>query len=334
MIILKSYLILIVIFFITKFTFVNLKSKFYENHQKLAGKESIPLIGGVIIFFFYNFQLINIDNNFIIFSFLILVLGILSDNNLLKSPKLRLLFQALILLTYVFVSNINIIDLKNELINNLLSLKYFNLFFTSFCLLILINGSNFIDGLDGLNLGYFLIIIIVLLHLDNSYELDLDKKLLLKILIFVSFLLLFNFLNFLYLGDSGSYLLGFIFGIFLINLDFNNHYISPYFIALLLWYPAFENLFSIVRKKFFKKNPLDPDNLHFHQLLFNFIQKSKNKFISKYANPISSSMIIIYNFIIFLSSTKYVNYSKVLFIFLFGNILMYLIIYRFLKKNN
>ena len=33
--------------------------------------------------------------------------------------------------------------------------------FTTFCLMILINGSNFIDGLNGLLLGYSLLIILL-----------------------------------------------------------------------------------------------------------------------------------------------------------------------------
>ena len=62
----------------------------------------------------------------------------------------------------------------------------------------------------------------------------------------------------------------------MIDLNNNNYFISPYFIALLLWYPAFENLFSIIRKRIVKKDPLKPDNLHFHQLLFNFFETKQN----------------------------------------------------------
>ena len=65
----------------------------------------------------------------------------------------------------------------------------------------------------------------------------------------VTFLFLLNIFNYLYLGDAGSYLIGFLFGYFLLEMNDLNPLISPYFIALLLWYPAFENLFSIIRKK-------------------------------------------------------------------------------------
>ena len=49
---------------------------------------------------------------------------------------------------------------------------------------------------------------------------------------------------------------------------------SPFFIALLFWYPAFENLFSILRRKFYQgKNVKYADNLHLHHLLFNVLKQ-------------------------------------------------------------
>ena len=51
-----SYLSLLIIFLICRFIFKNLKSKFYKKHQKFAGKESIPLIGGSNSFYLYQFK--------------------------------------------------------------------------------------------------------------------------------------------------------------------------------------------------------------------------------------------------------------------------------------
>ena len=51
----------------------------------------------------------------------------------------------------------------------LLSNDYFNIFFTVFCLAILLNGSNFLDGLNGLISGYYLMSISSLLILENLY---------------------------------------------------------------------------------------------------------------------------------------------------------------------
>lgn len=329
---LAPYAILIIIFFSLKVFFLNLKSKFYSTHQKLAGKESIPLIGGIILFSYYSYEISINDLNFLLFSFLILLLGIFSDNNLLKSPKLRLALQTLILLFFTYSSDLQIKDLRNNLLNDLISNYYFGLFFTTFCLLVLINGANFIDGLDGLNLGYFFLIIIIIMILGNSSVLNFDEKKLMTIFYIISFLFLLNVFNYLYLGDSGSYLIGFIFGIFLIELSYDNYFLSPYFIALLLWYPAFENLFSIIRKRVIKKDPLQPDNAHLHQLLFSFFKKNGNNFTKKFSNSFSSSLIILYNLVIFLIGSNFINHTKILFLLLLINIIIYLTIYFVLKK--
>ncbi len=328
------YISLLFLFFFFKILLKNLKSKFHKNHQKLAGKESIPLLGGIIMFCFYSFYFSFDDLYFFIFSFLILVLGISSDNNFLQSPKLRLVLQTLILSFFIYLSELQINDLRNDYLNNLISNNYFGPIFTIFCLLILINGSNFIDGLDGLNLGYFFLIIIIIIYVENSLALKINKELLFIIFYIISFLLVLNILNYLYLGDSGSYLIAFIFGFFLIELNNENYFLSPYFITLLLWYPAFENLFSIIRKRIIKQNPLMPDNSHFHQLLYLYFKKKKNLIIKRFSSIITSSVIIFYNFFIFLIGSNFLNHTKILLFLILFNVFVYLIFYFLLKRNS
>ena len=123
--------------------------------------------------------------------------------------------------------NLNIPDLRNEFLNNLISNYYFNVFFITFCLLVLINGSNFIDGLDGLNLGYFLSLLIIILILSQSSKLIINVNQIMILFYIVTFLFLLNIFNYLYLGDAGSYLIGFLFGYFLLEInDSESTYIS------------------------------------------------------------------------------------------------------------
>ena len=112
------------------------------------------------------------------------------------------------------------------------------------------NGSNFIDGLNTLSLGYYLLISIVLYYLISYQNINL-KYISIEYLIFLlacGFIL--NVKNQIYLGDSGSYLLGFSFAVFLIDIYNSNQNVSPFFIVLLLWYPCYENLFSIIEREF------------------------------------------------------------------------------------
>ena len=110
------------------------------------------------------------------------------------------------------------------------------------------------------------------------------------------YLYLLNLFNKLFIGDGGAYLLGLAFGLLLIEIYRLDSNFSPFFIILLLWMPCFENLFSIIRKFVYKISPTSPDNNHFHQLVFLFIKKNfstKNHL----ANNLSSTIILIYNFI-------------------------------------
>ena len=84
--------------------------------------------------------------------------------------------------------NLNILDLRNEFLNNLISNYYFNVFFITFCLLVLINGSNFIDGLDGLNLGYFLSLLIIILMLSQSSKLIINVNQIIILFYIITFL--------------------------------------------------------------------------------------------------------------------------------------------------
>ena len=113
----------------------------------------------------------------------------------------------------------------------------------------------------------------LLFKLDLIDFTDLNNSEFFILMLLMAFVLLLNLLNHLFLGDSGAYSLSFILGFILIKIYNSNLEISPYFIILLLWYPCFENLFSILRKSSFKLNPLNPDHNHLHQYLFVYLKK-------------------------------------------------------------
>ena len=333
--ILQSFLIILLTFLSLRFVikkFEVLQSRFYNSHQKLIGKESVPLIGGIIFFIYILFNFTIIGFTLIFFSFLILVIGILSDINYLNSPNRRLILQLFIILIFLNFYEYRINDLRIDYFNQFFSSEYFKYFFTTICILILINGSNFIDGSNGLNLGYFFIVLSILQFLIFNKQISIDTDIVRIVLFGIFFLLILNFLNFLYLGDSGAYLVSFIVGSILIYIYQNNPNLSPYFIALLLWYPAFENLFSIIRKKINKINPVNPDTNHLHQLIFKFINNKKN-FIKIYSNQITSLLILLYNFFIFFISINFITKTNYMILLIILNIIIYLGTYTFLKEN-
>ena len=299
-----------------------LQSLTEDQHQKFVEKKNIPLTGGIVIILSSLF-IINFKFQIFYFIFIfIFIIGLLSDIKYLKSAKKRFLLQILTIFLFVVYYDLSISNVRVFFIDFFLEYKFFSYIFVSFCLLIVVNGSNFIDGLNGLILGYYSTIIIVILHLglaENFYNLE---SILINYLIVLIYLLIFNFMNKLYLGDSGSYFLGLISGVLLIILYNNVKNISPFFIVLLLWYPCFENLFSILRKYKFSSSPLKADNKHFHQLLFNYLKKRFN-YSNLFANNLSSILINLFNIIIFFIASKDIFNSRLQISLIFFSILIY-----------
>ena len=300
-------------------------------HQKFTN-DSVTLSGGIFIFipFIYSF----IFEYSLIFTFcasLIFILGLLSDLKHLNNPKLRLFIQFIILVFFVFSLKIEVLPTRIDFIDNNFQNTFSSYFFTVFCLLILLNGSNFIDGLNGLLLGYFILILFFLFKLEILILTDTNFVNIYYFIFLLLFLLILNYFNFLFLGDNGSYLLSFIIGYLLIIIYNNSTHLSPYFIILLLWYPCFENLFSIIRKKIYKNDPLKADNYHLHHYLYKYV---KNKFeVSKlFANNLTSIIVNLFNFIIFYIGSEYKNLTYVQLSLIIFCILIYFSTYFFLKN--
>ena len=55
-------------------------------------------------------------------------------------------------------NDVQINDTRLIFLDNILQNNYINYLFVTFCVLIIINGSNFIDGMNTLCIGYYLLI--------------------------------------------------------------------------------------------------------------------------------------------------------------------------------
>ncbi len=330
--ILKIIFIYLLIFLIN-FSFKKLnylKSSTGSSHQLFANT-STPLSGGVLICFPIIFFFSQIYIEIVIVYFLIFILGILSDLNIIESPKKRFLYQIIIIIFFSFYLELEVLPSRIFILDDFLMGTFLSFIFTSFCLMVLINGSNFTDGLNGLLLGYLIIIFLILYDLKLFETLSIQRENFLLIIQILFFVLFLNFANQLFLGDNGAYSLSFIVGCLLIKIyNFDNN-ISPYFIILLLWYPCFENLFSILRKLILKKNPLNPDNSHLHHYIFLFI-KSKFKIKSLWANNISSLIINLFNLIVLYSGSVNPHNTSLQIQLIFFSIILYTFIYFFLKR--
>ncbi len=295
-------------------------------HQKFSGPTSVPLTGGIFIFFSILYLYFNeIESVIFLFSFLF-ILGLATDVKRISSPKIRFLIQSILLFLIVYTSDLRISSTRIYILDFLISNNLFSYFFSTFCLLILINGSNFIDGLNGLLVGYYLLISLVFYQLNFTNFLDIENNNLILFSIILFILFIFNFFEKSFMGDTGAYILGFFYGYVLINIYVQHQIFSPFFVILLLWYPCFENLFSILRKFQLKKSPIKPDSNHLHQLLF-FYLKKKYKFKIIHANNYGSLIILFYNLIIFSFGIQSISNTQFQIILLIFNILIYCAVY-------
>jgi len=329
------YLLALTIFilFVNKFLLQKkiLISETGDIHQKFASKSSVPLTGGLFIFVGYLYFLNEKIFSFILFSFIVFILGIFSDLKIIKSAKKRFLLQIFLILSYVIFNDVQINDTRMVFLDNILHNNYINYLFVTFCILIIVNGSNFIDGMNTLCVGYYLLISATIFYLQLNEIIIIKDVSIFYIFILILFVFLLNLTNKVYLGDSGSYLLGFSFSIFLISIYKFNQHISPFFIVLLLWYPSYENLFSIIRKNIIKRSPMHPDAKHIHQLVFFYISKKYdlNTFL---ANTLTAQMINFYNLIIFSIGLYFITKSDIQILLILFSIGIYTLAYvKFFK---
>ena len=326
LVIFSIYLFLLNLFF-KKINFLIDKNIKTYPHKSFINKSTnlVPISGGIFILTFIFF--FGLEYKY--FFLLICILGLFSDLDIIKSPRSRIFFQILIVGSLLLIKNIYISEIHIKYFDYLIkNYKYFSLSFSIFCLLILINGSNFIDGVNSLLSGYFLLVILFLLLAVNKHNLTFNVeffKLFFSIL-FIFFL--YNFFNKSFLGDGGSYLLGAFIGIYLINFYSDNNNVSPYFIMNLLWYPAFENLFSIIRRFINRHQTSRPDNLHLHHLIFLFLIRKFRTNI-KFISSVVGILINIFNLIFFYFSIQNIYSSKFQIFLTFSIIIIYVSLYFF-----
>ena len=336
--ILSIYPIYILLFYLLNYILINnkilLDNYHTSPHKKFLGKNSVPISGGILFFSFILIYLENLIFKDLIFFFCILLIGILSDINRLTSASKRLLLQTITIIFYISLSDIYVNETRFDLLDSFLENNiYFKVLFTTLCILILINGFNFIDGTNTLAGGYAFVVFFGLLLFLSKVNSNFEIYNIYYLLSFLFIFLMYNFYSKSYLGDGGSYLISSFLAI--ICISFSSHFqylMSPYFIALLLWYPALENLFSIIRRVFYqKRNANLADNHHLHHLVYKFIKKKLNN--KNVCNSLTGLVINIFVFIFVYFAVIFANQTVLLVTLIILKSFIYSIVYFSLKNH-
>ena len=302
---------------------------------------AVPTTGGLGIFFsflilclylFLSKQIIYYE--FLSFCTLFFILGFLDDLKLNIMPKLRLIMMIIFLFALIISNKFYVENTGIDFLNRFLEIDIFALFFVCLCFLFIINGSNLIDGYNGL-LGIHTLIILTNLFFVNHFNgnNDLASFIFYGILIVIIFLI-YNFPKAtIFLGDSGSYFLGAFIAIAVIKTSIANPGVSPFYFCILLFYLFFEVFFSFIRKiAVEKKSPLFPDNKHLHMLLYKILFKKNNdKSKSNYSVSIIINLtylILIIPAVFMMSSGLFCKYYSLI---LFA---VYIFTYKIISKKN
>ena len=203
-----SFLLIALIYFQSKYL-VLIDTPYGQNHKSILNKNT-PLSGGVYLFitiitciYFVSYNKITILLS--LFIFLILILGIFSDLKRNFSPKLRLFLQFIIVLLFVLFTDLKINKTGVFFLDYIIHDNLFNLLFTSLCIIIVINGSNFCDGVNCNVAGYFLAVCLGILFTKLVSPTYFPR---LEIIISIFFVFyVANLFQKTFLGDNGTYVI-------------------------------------------------------------------------------------------------------------------------------
>ncbi len=229
-----------------------------------------PKSGGIIIYLFgINYFLISYLNEQILLSQLISLMLSLSlifaifliDDIKDINANLRLILVAVILLIFFEINeSILIKELIFSSVSFNINLNKADLFFSVLCVLLLINAVNLMDGINGLCISHFLLWLFLL----NNNQTYIQQLIYLPLIV----LMLLNFKGKIFLGNTGSILIGFIISILIITqYKFDkNLYVENIFIYLMI--PGLDMLRLFIKRILNKRNPFKADQNHLHHLLY------------------------------------------------------------------
>jgi len=241
---------------------------------------SVPLTGGIAItagalIAFVTFQQLATTTTttttyILLGGALMLILGMIDDVNHFSWRK-RLLGQILISVITLKITGLSVHTIVGF---DLTSIPGLSLGFTLLAIIGLTNAFNLIDGIDGLA-GGTVLITIANLFIFSTPNVALANG---AYLVLISAALLpYLYANVLgrkeakvFLGDSGSYMLGFVIAMSLINFSQGtNPTLSTSSVLWCAALPILDTIGVMLRRLSNGQSPFQPDRRHLHHLLMN-----------------------------------------------------------------
>ena len=279
-----------------------LKHLFDFPEERKAHKTERPTLGGLAIFAgvifsfaFWTAQMYFPIRQYVIAAIVILFFIGMKDDIIIISPLKKLAGQILAAFIVVYFGELRLTSFHGVLGIYTLP-EWLSITATIFSILVIINSINFIDGIDGLAAGIGIIacfVFGVFLYYYGEYVLSLLAFSLLRAL------LAFMRYNFspakIFMGDTGSLLVGFVLSILCIRFveinksataAFITSSFSPVLAISVLIVPLSDMLRIFCLRIYSGKSPFAPDRNHIHHRLLDLGMSHRIASITLYATSI------------------------------------------------
>ncbi len=301
--------IIISSFFLSIITSYYCQKLFYKKNiiDKINDRSSHSVkatrSGGIALFtslllistfnYFYSVEIF--DYSLIVPISLMLIVGLYDDIYKLDF-KLKFIFQ--IIAAKIIIDNGLIIDNLHGIFGIYELNRIIAQLLTIFFIVAVINSINFIDGIDGLAISIVSLFIVYFEFFSNSNTDFINLSLIIVCSILPMFYFNFRKDRKIFLGDSGSLLLGTLISIYVIHILSQQYIIKDeydmnkiFFVISILSYPILDITRVIFKRIIEGRSPFKADKSHIHHMV---LSKVKSHSLTTFSIVIGSVLIMIF----------------------------------------
>ena len=339
----------ILAFFITYFgiprvnTLARLKGLYDIPGSRTSHSEPTPRLGGAMIFagfiltsvLFTDFE--NADRlKYLIASMLILFFIGIKDDIITLTPVKKIIGQLFASGIIVIPGNVRITDCYGFFALETLPAVW-SIIISIIIFMALINSINLIDGIDGLAAGVGIIATAsfgIWFYLNDYISLTVICVSLLGSLIAFLYFNLFSRRNKIFLGDTGSMLIGFLLAVIAISFLEQNAantgetrlITAPSLTLAILIVPILDTMWIIFLRFYTKKPIFKADHNHIHHMVLS-VSKSHNK---------AAAIILFINicFIVLIILLRSLGNTILIISLIIGGMLLVFLLSQFRRRNN
>ena len=257
------------------------KGLFAETNSRSTHKKPVPVLGGVGVFTGFILSATLVAGAYFVFELSYFITGLLlifivgvKDDILGGTPYKKLIGQTLAVLFICVLSDIRIHNLDGFI--GIWNIPYFlSIMLTVLLMLVLINGFNLIDGIDGLASGIGILVSLILgcwFFITGNIACTIMCSALLGGLVSFFNYNVFSKKNKIFLGDTGSHIIGLVLGVLIVRFFQLEPNVKGFaeidptvaFSVSLFILPLFDTLRVFSIRIVQGKSPFEADRQHIH----------------------------------------------------------------------